>query len=302
MYNIDYFKGKPLDFIQVRPNVVRIVPLTGRDLDNLLSVGSLFGTRQSIRQVAKIFNEPAIRVFYGKLAPETNITGLDFGAVWNADSPVAKFAENTEELVKHVADQGTRATAGLARMLSMGTGLALEGYGAAKAVSGLATNKVGLYTMKTYKEMRFKVPSITCRYYMPDDVDFAIKSLVDSMRIVYPSVVSAKKDDNVVIELLQAGVKLATAASGYTAVASPTPAVMQVGHLYDVAPVCVEGVNVRGSDGYYNHRDGRINIAMPVTLEITITLGMYMNLPTSLEGGDYNWFNLKMLGPGTWGG
>jgi len=177
----------------------------------------------------------------------------------------------------------------------MGTGLALEGYNAAKAVSGLATNKVGLYTMKTYKEMRFKVPPITCRYYMPDDVDFAIKSLVDSMRIVYPSVARVEKDDNVAIKLLQAGVKLATSASGYTAVASPTPAVMQVGHLYDVAPVCVEGVNVRGRDGYYNHIDGGINIAMPTTLEITITLGMYMNLPTSLQGGDYHWYNL--MGP-----
>jgi len=252
--------------------------------------------------VTKIFNEPAIDVFYGKLAPETNINGLDFGAVWNADSPVAKFAENAEELGKNLADHGTRAASARARMLSMGTGLALEGYSAVKAVSGLATNKVGLYTMKTYKEMRFKVPPITCRYYMPEDVDFAIKSLVDSMRIVYPNTARIKNDSNIAIDLLQAGVKLATAASGYTAVASPTPAVMQVGHLYDVAPVCVTGVNVRGGDGYYNHRDGGINIAMPVTLEITITLDMYMNLPTSLEGGDYHWFNLKMLGPGAWGG
>ena len=303
MYNIDFFRDKHLDFMQVRPNVVRIIPLTGRDLDNLLSAGSSLGTTmQSIRQEAKIFNEPAIDVFYGKLAPETNINGLDFGAEWIEDSPVAKFAENAEELVKNFAGQGTRSAAGLARMLSMGTGLALEGYGAAKAISGLATNKVGLYTMKTYKGMRFKVPPITCRYYMPEDVDLAIKSLVDSMRIVYPNTARMKNDSNIAIDLLQAGVKLATAASGYTAVASPTPAVMQVGHLYDVAPVCVEGVNVRGGDGYYNHRDGGINIAMPVTLEITITLDMYMNLPTSLEGGDYHWFNLKMLGPGTWGG
>jgi len=309
MYNIDFFRGELpqgvsiLEFMQVRPNVVRIIPLTGRDLDNLLSVGSpIANTLQSIRQVAKIFNQPAIRVFYGKLVPETSLDGLNFGAEWNADSPVAKFAENAEELGKNLADQGTRASAGWARVLGMGTGFALEGYSAAKAVSGLSTDKVGLYTMKTYKGMRFKVPPIKCRYYMPEDVDFAIKSLVDLMRIVYPSVVEAKKDDDVVIELLQAGVKLATAVSGYTAVASPTPAVMQVGHLYDVAPVCVTGVNVRGGDGYYNHRDGGINIAMPVTLEITITLDMYMNLPTSLEGGDYHWFNLKMLDPGTWAG
>jgi hypothetical protein len=35
--------------------------------------------------MGKIFNEPGTDVFYGKLAPETSINNLDFGAGWVED-------------------------------------------------------------------------------------------------------------------------------------------------------------------------------------------------------------------------
>jgi len=68
--DVTNYRNLALEHKKVRPNVVRIIPLTQNDVSKLLNVGAPLGTLQSLVQDFKIFNEPAINAFYGKLAPE----------------------------------------------------------------------------------------------------------------------------------------------------------------------------------------------------------------------------------------
>jgi hypothetical protein len=284
---------------KLRSNVVRIIPFTQKDIGRLLSAGSNLSNIQHIREQMRIYNEPAINVFYGKLSPDTNLNGLRFGGEWPEDGAVSRLTEGAKTIVDSLTKQGTRANHARIRMLSWMHQIAGKGYELAKTATGLSINKVGSYTLRTYGSMNFHLPQIRCLYYMPEDVNFAIKSLSDLIRLVYPNTVS-RNDSNA--GLFADIAKAISDFEGRSIVVSPTPAMIQVGHICDIAPVCVNSVNVKGSGGFYTHSIGEgKSISIPTILEINIALEMYMNLPESNASG-YHWLNLKLLNKdGNWG-
>ena len=156
-----------------KPNIIRIEVLDGSARERYLGGLQKFGDRNIKQALYQSFVPPTESVFYGFLKNQGEQT-ISLQAGWGKSGGTGGLLGD----IKNIASQNEIAS----KVINAGENLEKI----AKSVTGLDANLTGSSSLKRIDSIEVGGFSVTCGWYLPEQLKLAIASLRIITRMVYP--------------------------------------------------------------------------------------------------------------------